>query len=1301
MQATHEATVPLSTFLSNDAQRGHILDNLQTGSLISIGKLCDDDCIALFGKYNLKVFKDGQIIVRGTRNQTNGLWNIPLNSALPRTQSSSPDDHLACSAIRNDATQQDLAGFYHGTAFSPLPSTFLRAITKGHFATWPGLTTTLVKKHLVKSMATSKGHMRLQQQNINSTKTTIDEEIPNTVSLDIEPSQEPQNERTHEVHAILIDTKEFARSYSDQTGKFPVQSTRGNNYIFILYGYDSNAILSTPLPSRQASKITSAWTNCHNLLQRNGYAPVLHILDNECSTSLKDAFKKNSVDFQRVPPHTHRRNAAERAIQTWKHHFISGLASCDPSFPLAEWDRLLPQCDITINHLRSSRRQPNLSAHACIFGTLDFNKTPMAVPGTKVLTFEAPSQRRTFAPHGREGYYIGPSPEHYRCYKTLLTDTNSIRDTLTLDWFPKTVPFPKVTNDTYLRQTADDLLSLLQPTQPERQAHELTYGSSVTNAYVQIAQLLRRATAPPAAPPTSTTIASTPAPPPRVPTLPVPPPRVPTPTAPQPRVPTPIAPQPRVPTPTAMQPRVPTHVATPPLVPTQSATTNRPTAVVPQPTLPVRQPRVPTATHQPNMQTQRQSFQPLQQTGQQMFPYSFNKFPPQAFYPPMSHLAPTPRKTYLPMRPIHPSMRRPYYDNAARYNQATQFLAQAAISTQYEHHIAALSTAPVAGKQESLPKLLKGPDKERWTRGNANEFGRLLPNGIGKDRPEKDKIKGTGTIFPIRRHAIPPDRKITYANFVCNIRPQKAETHRVRMTAGGDKLDYPGDPSSPAVAILDAKIHINSTISDAKHGARYLTLDIKNFYLGTPMTYFQYIRVKREIIPQEVMDEYNFTIETDGHVYFEIRRGMYGLKEAGIIAFKQLVNKLRPYGYEPMKHTPGFWRHTTRKTTFTLCVDDFGVKYFSKDDANHLINAVKDHYEVTTDWKGQLYIGMDLDWHYDKGYVDASMDGYARRALTKFDHKPPSRPQHAPHPYNAPIYGSKTPQKATVQAKATPLDAEGTRRIQAIAGTFLYYSEIDPCIKPALNEISATQAKPTEDTKLKADMLMDYIHTYPDAVLRFHASDMVLTMETDAAYLVLPQARSRAAAWFIFGNDPNTHERPMTNAPVHVMCNTIKNVMSSAAEAETGGIYMATQRACPIRTAIIELGHAQPETGTPCYTDNKTAQGILTASMRQKLSKAFDMRFYWIRDRIQQGQFNLIWRKGILNMADYFTKHHPAWHHRNMRYKYLQRTHAAYSAYTADNPSACKGVLLPTILLPYLQKYFNTLTSQLTLAHIR
>ena len=113
--------------------------------------------------------------------------------------------------------------------------------------------------------------------------------------------------------------------------------------------------------------------------------------------------------------------------------------------------------------------------------------------------------------------------------------------------------------------------------------------------------------------------------------------------------------------------------------------------------------------------------------------------------------------------------------------------------------------------------------------------------------------------------------------------------------------------------------------------------------------------------------------------------------------------------------------------------------------------------------------------------------------------------------------------------------------------------------------------------------------------------------------------------------------------------------MASAAEAEAGGLFLAVQKACPIRVALAELGHPQPEQGTPLYNDNLTTTGILNATMRQKLSKAFDMRVYWVRDRTLQKQYQLIWRKGSTNMADYFTKHHPPWYHKQMRYRYLHK----------------------------------------------
>jgi hypothetical protein len=150
---------------------GHIFKDLKSGSLISIGQLCDDDCIALFTKYNVKIYKDGKVIIVGERNDTNGLWNIhlPPKAPLPAQPpaSSSPNTrHTANGATRSTRTQQDLAAFLHGCAFSLVASTFHRAIRRGHFHSWPGLTESLINKHLQKSLATSKGHLRMEHKNL-------------------------------------------------------------------------------------------------------------------------------------------------------------------------------------------------------------------------------------------------------------------------------------------------------------------------------------------------------------------------------------------------------------------------------------------------------------------------------------------------------------------------------------------------------------------------------------------------------------------------------------------------------------------------------------------------------------------------------------------------------------------------------------------------------------------------------------------------------------------------------------------------------------------------------------------------------------------------------------------------------------------------------------------------------------------------------------------------------------------------------------------------------------------------------
>ena len=158
----------------------------------------------------------------------------------------------------------------------------------------------------------------------------------------------------------------------------------------------------------------AAQTQLYHYFRDRGLHPKVIILDNECPLALKTIFRKEDVRFQLSPPNDHRTNPAEKAIDTWKCHFIAGLASVDPAFPVHLWCRLIRQCNLTLNLLRTSRINPRLSAEAQLNGAFDFNRTPLAPPGTKVIVHETPKQRATWDDHGQEAWYIGPAAFHYR-----------------------------------------------------------------------------------------------------------------------------------------------------------------------------------------------------------------------------------------------------------------------------------------------------------------------------------------------------------------------------------------------------------------------------------------------------------------------------------------------------------------------------------------------------------------------------------------------------------------------------------------------------------------------------------------------------------------------------------------------------------------------------------------------------------------------------------------------------------------------------------------------------------------------
>lgn len=158
---------------------------------------------------------------------------------------------------------------------------------------------------------------------------------------------------TERAHQVFLKVTDFTSTiYTDQTGQFPTTSSRGHKYIMVAYDYDSNNIIPEPRKTRTGLEIKNAYQQIHNLLISRGLKLKIHILDNECSQTLKDYMGEENELFQLVPPHLHQRNAAERAIQTFKNHFIAGIVSTNPKFPMNLWCCLLPQATVTLNLLQ-------------------------------------------------------------------------------------------------------------------------------------------------------------------------------------------------------------------------------------------------------------------------------------------------------------------------------------------------------------------------------------------------------------------------------------------------------------------------------------------------------------------------------------------------------------------------------------------------------------------------------------------------------------------------------------------------------------------------------------------------------------------------------------------------------------------------------------------------------------------------------------------------------------------------------------------------------------------------------------
>eukprot|EP00804_Cyclotella_cryptica_P017258 CCRYP_016817-RA/>CCRYP_016817-RA protein AED:0.28 eAED:0.28 QI:0/0/0/1/0/0/5/0/734 len=673
-------------------------------------------------------------------------------------------------------------------------------------------------------------------------------------------------------HDIDIFTIPLNKIFTVDTGRFHPRARSGNQYIMVAFHADTNAILVRPFPNKHDVHRIAAYQDIHACLYNANRKPMVHILDNEASLAFRQAITSNGCTFQLVPPHVHRCNAAERAIRTFKDHFLAVLAGTAPSFPADRWDLLIPHAELTLNLLRASHCNPALLAWEDLFGPFNFDATPL----------------------GPAGFYIGPALHHYRCYRVLNKESRLVAITDAIKFRHHYLPTPDLTAE-------DKIIAALQ---------QLQLATKSPTAQLQAIYKLRdifRHYATTATHPDTT--------PPRVQALP---PRV------QPD--SPIRDTTLNPTPTTAWQTVPEH-------------------------------------------TRRGAHTTLDQ--------------------------PIAARTRARLLAIDPSR---------------NSFAALAETTDEEFNGTAMPVLDQDTGQLLEHKQLRRHPKHKTTRdaSYSNKLGRLC-QGIGH-HPQlntRSALKAPTPSSPssirtsqINAKAMSPIL-VWSAKSACNKLTPTAHASRSAVTASGIQATV--EPKrAPWKPVLSTPT------------ACFASFDISNFYLGTPLDRPEYARIKLSDIPDDFIQEYSLhDFAHNGYVYFKVTKGFYGLKQAGKLSNDLLTQRLEMHGYYQCATTPSLWRHKWRPVMLVLIVDDFGIQYSDRRHAEHLLQALQQHYTVTTDRTGTKFAGIDIN-------------------TTIPDHL-------APHKHREIIYGAKE-QLLPDNNTSPPLDAAGIKRIQGIVGSLLFYT---------------------------------------------------------------------------------------------------------------------------------------------------------------------------------------------------------------------------------------------------------------------
>ena len=1040
----------------------------------------------------------------------------------------------------------------HKTIRCPPLSTYLNAIDK-EYIIFPGLTTDMIRKNPPNTRNTTFGRMNTVRQNFQSTKLNF--RPKNTgkqpqqffhqfdTSWDNEDFHtDPNNTEYDDIdpHGIYYKTHTM---YGDSTGQFPIASNEGHTHMILFYNADTRASEVKPLKSK--AEASQAAIQYIQQSHKQGHQINVYCLDNIVDSILRTYCERSGLQLQLVPPANHRRNKAERIIQAFKNHFISILSACHTTFPSKYWYHLLPQAVVTFNLLLPSN-DPSISAYEAHYKKKwDFKAIPMAPLGVPIITHDKPSERASWANHGTDGFYIGFAPEHYRCFKVLVTATNSTRITDTIDWQPDAIQLPGYTFLEILEANINKLDKTLKSV-------DTFIEDLAIHQYQDLQQIYYPSSA-----------------------LPV--------------------------TPRTIQ-EAPLDNETFTLTNPDNSSTLVTTRLAQLPGTTRRTVRfdIPPTPDQSSTSEGAISVRPLPSEGA----------------PNINH-------------PIAPNSEGE--TSRQQTNSETTYQTRSKSTARKVMTLALIGLLHAVFKDSGGNKIsykkAKTIDLHRWQQASDDEQIRLVETlNVMQYLPHSD---------------LPPNTKPTYFNQVCSEkRSEKGLDARVRGTLGGDRLPKTYDVTAYTSDMTTKKILLNHCVSNDHY---FVVIDIKDFFVNSlhKLDSPCYMYINRADISENIIKRFNLHNLADYQNRFlvKVTGALYGHPAAARISQINLNKLLIANGYYETE-IKCLWKSTdpTNQILFSTHVDDFGISTPSHDKAQELINVLEQGGYIIShkDFKGTKYCGWTI--HHDRVQrtLLLTMPDYVEALLARFSHLDIDKLGGVDNPikYTPPSYGQKI--KSSHTDTSPTLSASDIKLIQEILGCVLFLCvSIRIDLATAINIVASNQSNPTEEVKAAAILILRYLKKHPNRGLEFKASDMILKCHSDASFGSSSGFRSRSGGIYYFGNK---HDN-MINGPVQILSSIQKTISASVAEAEYIALFDNGQNVLAIANTLLAITY--PAQVPTIYTDNECAVNMANDDIKQRRTKAIDMRYHWTRHQIREQKLIIKWIQASDNLADFFTKALP------------------------------------------------------------